>query len=119
MTYEIRITKDGRELATREVDADAVVALLTGGGNSPSDEKVTAPRKKATAAKKPRGKYAKKETDSDLMEHASRQHPATAEVEQLLIEGLTTAAIIEKVDISAPTVSVIRTRLRREGKLVE
>jgi hypothetical protein len=115
MTYEIRILKDGAELGSREVSADEVVALILGGATPASASVARTPRK-GTTPKTASSKYAKK-TDSELMEHASRQHPATAEVEQMLIEGLTTAAIMEKVEISAPTVSVIRARLRKEGRL--
>jgi hypothetical protein len=60
----------------------------------------------------------------DLADEADSQHgrsrldPAIKdEIEERLISGESVAVIVEKVDVSAPTVYVIRSRLKKEGKL--
>lgn len=55
--------------------------------------------------------------DSELMQHAARQHPHTKAIEDMLIEGMGVPAIMEKVEVSAPTIYVIKSRLKKEGRL--
>src|SRR5580698_3493767 len=70
------------------------------------------------AVRKRRGpKVSSKKVDSDLMQEVSRRHPATDEIEQMMIEGATVAEVLEKVEVSSPTVYLIKARLKRDGKL--
>jgi hypothetical protein len=49
--------------------------------------------------------------------HAKRQHPETPRIEELLMAGEGVPSILEKVDVSPPTVYLIKTRLKQEGGL--
>ncbi len=53
------------------------------------------------------------------MEEAAgpRRHPDSEKIEQMLIAGSGVAEILEAITVSAPTVYVIRARLRKEGKI--
>ena len=48
---------------------------------------------------------------------APRRHPETDSIEELLITGASVPEVLEKVQVSAPTVYVIKARLKKEGKI--
>lgn len=50
--------------------------------------------------------------------HAGKkQHPETGRIEQLLVEGKSVTEVLESVQVSSPTVYVIKARLKAEGRL--
>jgi transposase len=53
----------------------------------------------------------------DIDGYFRKRHPKTQEIEKALIAGDAVPAILEKIEVSAPTVYVIKNRLRKEGKL--
>jgi hypothetical protein len=123
--YTIEISKDGESIANGGVSADCAVRLLIVMMNQAATEAgdiqtVKRPGTRPAKRKGERRKYEKRTpVDSDLMREAARRHPATQQIEDLLIEGATTAAIMEQIEVSAPTIGVIRARLRSEGRLNE
>jgi hypothetical protein len=50
-------------------------------------------------------------------QNGRQPHPDKERVEKMLIAGESVASILEKVDMSAPTIYVIKSRLKKEGKL--
>jgi hypothetical protein len=114
MTLEERIAKV-RDLIAQRDEIDRQIAECLGDA-ALSVRPVRAPKAARGTGRRP---YTRKPTDSAMAQDAARRHPATEQIEELLIEGLTTAAIMEQVEVSAPTVGVIRARLRKEGRLVE
>jgi hypothetical protein len=127
MTYTISIAKDGEIIIERDASADMVIALLAQmtTNNPPEAVPETKQPKRHKRDKirkdgkpwRPQSKASKALGDEINEFHARRQHPETARIEQLLIEGKTTPEIMEKVKVSPPTVGVIRARLKKEGKL--
>lgn len=125
MEYRLSIMRDGEPVISIGITADeAVTAIASAMPNAreKEPEQVTEvdakPRKYKKRAARPQSKASKDLGDEINEFHASkRQHPDTAKIEQLLIEGLTTLQIIEKVKVSAPTIGIIRARLRKEGKI--
>lgn len=85
------------------------------------DESAEAPKKPAKETKQKRWHKANKKGEKVKNEidghYAKKQHPETENIEKMLIEGATVPAIIEKIEVSPPTVYVIKNRLKREGKL--
>ncbi len=68
--------------------------------------------------KKKKAKPVKRTQREEVEDVAPKsRHPETEKIEQLLIEGAGVAQILEQVEVSAPTVYVIRARLRKEGKI--
>jgi len=135
MNYTISIRRDEHVIAERSASSEMVVALLAAMLNNNPDlaaivdnrvETHEVGRVRKTTWSSVSSKTGKKRPykrrqpiDSEVAQDAARRHPATEQIEDMLIDGLTTAAIMEKVEVSAPTVGVIRARLRKEGRLVE
>jgi hypothetical protein len=123
MTYTLCISKDGEIIVQLGVTADEALAVVGRAIPKTSDALETEPLVKRPGPKPDKGaKRAykrKKVLDSEVMQEAARRHPATEQIEDMLIGGATVPEIMEKVDVSAPTVYVIKARLRREGRLVE
>jgi hypothetical protein len=74
--------------------------------------------------KESKKKYNKKRTEKELADEADQRHGGRrldpgvkTQIEGMPIEGLSVAAILEKVEVSAPTVYVIKTRLQHDGRL--
>src|SRR5437762_9332556 len=102
-----------RTLIAQRDDIDRQIAELLG------DEDLSVPPNK-----KSKGKRDPNKTEKDLADEVdqrvgrSRIDPTiTKEVEDRLIAGESVAAIHENVDVSAPTIYVIKKRLQKEGKL--
>lgn len=72
-----------------------------------------------------RGKYKRRtpekktKVDTEISEHYAHKgrHPKTEEIEKMLIAGSSVAEIIEKIEVSDPTVYLIRARLRKEMRM--
>jgi hypothetical protein len=70
----------------------------------------------------PRNAVAERSTDlkNEIDQHHENrqgQHPETARIEQMLIEGKSVVEVLNAIDVSSPTVYIIKTRLKREGKI--
>lgn len=112
MTIDDKIAQVRTLIAQRD-EIDRQLAELIGNTASP-----------VPATKKPKGRRGPNKTQKDLADEVdqrvsrSRIDPAiTQDVEDRLIAGESVAAIHEKVDVSAPTIYVIKNRLRKDGRL--
>jgi len=128
MNYIITITNEeaGTEVVSASVSSESVVGILASllnGAPAVSAPRLEIPTERPTKQRKwhkanKRGKALQKDIEREHQDApVRRQHPATAQIEELLIQGLTTPAIMEKVEVSPPTIGVIRARLRKEGRL--
>ena len=124
MSYIIEINQDDKTIANGAVSAACALRVLVSIMNQKAAEAgdvryVERGTHHTGAPSGSRKKYKKRapKLDSDLMQEAARRHPATQQIEDMLIEGMTAAAIMEQVEVSPPTIGVIRSRLRKEGRL--
>ncbi|MBS4082941.1 MAG: hypothetical protein KGZ73_05270 [Rhizobiales bacterium] len=62
-----------------------------------------------------KGKELKNEIDQF---HQRKGHKDTEQIERLLIEGKTVGEVVQLVEVSAPTVYIIKARLKRDGKIL-
>jgi hypothetical protein len=94
--------------------ADGTLRILSAVGNGGTPPPETKQRKWHKANK--RGAKLQREIEQ---EHQSgrQPHPGKERVEKMLIAGDSVAAILEKLDMSAPTIYVIKSRLKKEGNL--
>jgi hypothetical protein len=124
MEYKLSIMRDGEPVLTIGVTADEVIeaiALALPDALDPDADAVIEHRPRKY--KKRGGKRGPHKTEKDLADEVdqrigrSRLDPAiTQDVEDRLIAGESVAAIHEKVDVSAPTIYVIKKRLQKEGR---
>jgi hypothetical protein len=110
MSLEDKLSQLRSLLAQRDEIDSQIEAII--GHNAPKQVE-TRQRKWNKANKKGRKLQEQIEGEQPI----KGRHPATEQIEGLLIDGLSVPAILEKVEVSAPTVYVIRNRLKREGKL--
>lgn len=100
-----------RELLVQLDDVNAQIAELFG---SSAAVKVKGAKQKKWHKANKKGE----KVQNEIADHyKKRQHPETARIEQMLIEGASVPEINEKVDVSPPTIYVIKARLKKEGKL--
>jgi hypothetical protein len=64
-----------------------------------------------------KGRKLQEDIEVDNQKRKSSRHPETDRIEAMLKEGLSVAAILEKIDASAPTIYTIKARLKRDGEL--
>lgn len=134
MEYKLAIMRDGEPVLSIGVTADEVIAAIAlalpnarmeEGGKD--DEVVVSNRpRKYKKRKEKKGERQKKwhkadkkgqELSDDIEEFHKARHPETERIEQLLIDGKSVQEVLAEVKVSAPTVYVIKTRLRQEGKI--
>jgi DNA-binding CsgD family transcriptional regulator len=123
MTYILCISREGEIIVQLGVSAEEALAIVGRAIPKTADVAQVQPDVPQRRGPKPgkkgkRGPYGKK-LDSAVMQDAARRHPMTAEIERMLIEGKAVAEIAEACEASKPTVYVIKTRLRQEGRLLE
>lgn len=134
MSYAYSLTvidDDGEIVLEHDMTPDAAVKIIAGamadlkaanvrGGGNIEETPAKGPRKYKKRKGAPKGH---RKSESEEMEEAgskSRLDPeVTKEIENLLIEGISVAAIHEKGLASAPTIYVIKNRLRKDGRLTE
>lgn len=106
-------------MIVHDVDTGAIVELEPLGAHDPVVAK-TAPTPPPIARNKKGGRpKGHNKTESEQMADAAprAKHPETDKIQEMLLSGAKVPEILEKIDVSAPTVYVIRARLRKEGKL--
>jgi hypothetical protein len=138
MNYTISIRRDEEVIAERTASSEMVVALLAEMlknnpdlaaivDNQVEHREVGRVHKTTWRSVKPvrkTGKRGPNKTDMSTVEEAGKRgyhrlDPAiTQDVEDRLLAGENVATIVESVEVSAPTVYVIKARLKKEGRLV-
>jgi hypothetical protein len=125
--YDFELKKDGKTIANGGISTDCALRILIAIMNQKAveagDVQYVPPQRPHSQPTAKRGRrpkelpHHKAKTDSEVMQQAAHRHPATQQIEDMLIDGMTTSAIMEQVEVSAPTVGVIRARLKNDGRL--
>lgn len=119
MGYTIKMEGEGLSYEG-EVSREKVASVLDFLIRGAAEQTETPPTGKRGEKQKKWHKANKKgaKVQGEIAGHyAKKQHPETERIEKMLIEGATVPAIIEKIDVSPPTVYVIKNRLKKEGKI--
>ena len=113
MNYRVLITRDGNTIHDAEISADAVIDLMAVQSELPSSPspKRNPPNDALAIGNAKWQKLTEKSPRSKLTDSQK------VEIERLLKEEVSVKEIAERYKVSEPTIYLIKTRLKKEGRL--
>ena len=118
MTYYLRIARDEDVIAEFEVSADRAIDLLAasvGPASVDTDAKAKPERQRTKKESAGNDKWQALEAETPSRRRLSPEKKQ--QIENLLIEGISVAEIVAQLKVSNPTIYIIKTRLKKEGRL--